>query len=99
MFDWVRNAPLLPVKNKEIILYEKLNGPILWIGFNCLEATELLKGDSLLFTTQSPGVTGTNLIDLERMWFTLEPPSGFEPGMPGLGIQHSNHYGNWEDVC
>ena len=24
MFDWVLNTPLLPVKNKEIILYEKL---------------------------------------------------------------------------
>ena len=36
----------------------------LWIGSNCLKATEPLQGDSLLFT-QSPGVTGTHLIYLE----------------------------------
>ena len=35
----------------------------------------------------------------ERMWFTLEPPSGFEPGTPRLGNQHPNHYGNLEEVC
>ena len=32
-----------------------------------LEATELLRGDSLLFTTKSPGGPGTHLIDLGRM--------------------------------
>ena len=37
------------------------------MGFNFLEATEPLKGDSLLFTTLSPGVPGAHLIDLERM--------------------------------
>ena len=35
----------------------------------------------------------------EKMWFTSEPPSGFESGTPVLGIQHPNHYGNWEEVC
>ena len=30
---------------------------------------------------------------------TLEPPSGFEPGAPRLGIQCPNHYVKWEDVC
>ena len=25
---------------------------------------------------------------------TLEPPSGFEHGTPGLGIQRLNHYNN-----
>ena len=35
--------------------------------FNCLKATEPLRGGSLLFTTQCPGVLGTHLIDLERM--------------------------------
>ena len=34
---------------------EKLYGSILWIGLNCLKATESLQGDSLLFTTQSSG--------------------------------------------
>ena len=27
----------------------------------------------------------------EKTELTLEPPSGFEPGTPGLGIQHLNH--------
>ena len=32
-------------------------------GFNCLKPTELLQGDSLLLTTQSPDVSGTHLIN------------------------------------
>ena len=39
----------------------------LWMGFNCLMATEPLRGDSLLFTTQFPGVPGTHLINFRRM--------------------------------
>ena len=31
------------------------------------EATEPLLSDSLLFTTQSPGVPGTHLLDLGKM--------------------------------
>ena len=46
---------------------KKLYGPFLWIGFNCLKATEPLRGESLLFTIQSPGFSGTHLIDLGRM--------------------------------
>ena len=41
--------------------------PFLWMGFNCLKATEPLRGDSLLFTIQFPGVSGTQLIELGRM--------------------------------
>ena len=38
------------------------------MGFNCLKATEPLRGGSLLLTTKSPGVPGTNsLTDLGRM--------------------------------
>ena len=40
----------------------KLYGPFLQMGFNCLKATEPLRGDSLLFTTQFPGFPGTHLI-------------------------------------
>ena len=32
--------------------------------FNCIKATEPLRGGSLLFTTKSPGYPGTHLIDL-----------------------------------
>ena len=58
------------------------------MGFNCLKTTEPLRGDSLLFTIQFPGVPGTHLIDLARMKgcvLTLEPSSGFELRMLGLG--------------
>ena len=37
------------------------------MGFNCLNATEPLQVDSLLFTTKSPGVPGTYFIDRGRM--------------------------------
>ena len=37
------------------------------MGFNCLKATELLQGDSLLFTFKFLEIPGTYLIDLERM--------------------------------
>ena len=83
-------------------MHERHYGPFLWMGFNSLKATEPLRQDSLLFTTQSPGVPGTHLIDIGRMKecdFTLEPPSGFEPGTPGLGNQHPNHCDNWGEVC
>ena len=49
-----------------------------------LKATEPLRGDSFLFTFQFPEVSGTQLIDLERMkgwvdlantqWFWTEDP-------------------------
>ena len=45
----------------------KLYGPFLSVQFNCLKATEAQQGDSLLFTTHSPGVTGTHLINTRRM--------------------------------
>ena len=46
---------------------KKNYGPFLWMGFNCLKATEPLRGYSLLFTTQSPEVPGTHLSDLGRI--------------------------------
>ena len=58
----------LPVKNKEKnYLNENLYGPFLWMGLNCLKATEPLRKDSLLFPTQSPEVPGTHSVDLRRM--------------------------------
>ena len=43
---------------------------------------------SLLFTTKFPGNSGTHFIDLEgwKADSTMELPSGFEHGSPGLGI-------------
>ena len=37
------------------------------MGFNCLKATEPLRGESLLLTRKSPAVTGTHLIHLTKM--------------------------------
>ena len=45
-----------------------------------------LWGGSLLFTIQFP-----ELNPIFTIQSTLEPPSGFEHGTPGLGIQHLNH--------
>ena len=54
---------------------------------------EPLRGGSLLFTAKFPEISGTHFIDLERRKAesTLEPPTGFEHGTPGLGIQRLNH--------
>ena len=55
---------------------------------------ELLRRGSLLLTTKCPDVSGTHFIDLGSMCkaeSTWEPPSGFEHGTPGLGIQRLNH--------
>ena len=41
--------------------------PLFWMGFNCLKATEPLRGGSLLFTTKFPEIPGTHMIDLGRM--------------------------------
>ena len=47
------------------------------MGFNCLKATEPLGGASLLFTTQSKGVPGTQLtLEGGKSELTF----GFEPG-------------------
>ena len=78
-------------------VWKKIYGPFLWMGFNCLNATETLEGGSLLFTTKFPESPGDPLIDFRstsegwKVESTLEPPSGFEYGTPGLGIQHLNH--------
>ena len=37
------------------------------VGFNCLKTRMLLLGGSLIFTSKSPGFSGTHLIDLGKM--------------------------------
>ena len=54
---------------------------------------ESIQGGSLLFTTKFPEIPGTHL-STSQGWkaeSTLEPPSHFEHGTPGLGIQCLNH--------
>ena len=70
MFDWDLNMPLLSVKKKNkssYMKYLKLYNSFLWMGFNCFKATEPLRGGRLLFTTQSPAVRGTHLINFNGM--------------------------------
>ena len=64
-----------------------------------MDAVQLAQGSRAtprqLFTCYyySTGVSGTHLTDLKwsKTKSTLEPPSGFEQGTPGLGIQHLHH--------
>ena len=58
---------------------KKLYDPFLWMGFNCLKATEPLQGDSLLFIIQFSTLKGW------KDELALEPPSGFEPGTNWIG--------------
>ena len=51
------------LNNSDRLLY----GPILWMGFNCIKATEPLRGGSLLFTTKFPEIRRTHLITTGRM--------------------------------
>ena len=50
---------------------------------------EPLRGGSLPFTTKFPETPGAHFINLGSLKAesTLEPPSGFEHGTPGLRIQ------------
>ena len=49
--------------------HENISGcsPFLWMGFNCLNATKPLGGDSLLFANKSPEIPVTVLINLKKM--------------------------------
>ena len=51
----------LPDSNIKKTLKKKLYGSFYWFKSNCLKATQPLLGDSLLFTTKSPGVPDTSL--------------------------------------
>ena len=53
-----------------------LHCPFLWVGINCLKATESLWGDNLLFPAKFPEIPGTHLTDL------VDPPIDFEHGTP-----------------
>ena len=58
---------LTPKKKKMSFVKEKLYGQYLWTEFNRLKGTEPLRGGSLLFTTKFQEISGTHLVDLERM--------------------------------
>ena len=62
-----KNDYLKQLTCKVLSISKKVYDPFLWMGFNCLKATEPLRGDSLLFITKFPKCYGTNFLDLERM--------------------------------
>ena len=58
---------LLISASKKNFFKKKLYGPILLMGFDCLNAMEPLGGHTLHFTTKPPGVTGTHFINHGRI--------------------------------
>ena len=49
------------------VFKKMLYSPFLWMGFNCLKATEPLHGGSLLFITKFPEIPSTHLVNLRKM--------------------------------
>ena len=84
----------------------KLYGPFLWMGFNCLRLKPL-RGGSLLFTIQFPQIPGTHFIDFGRMkgWVNLAATQWFWTrdswiGNPAPSILESQLNLNlWPDLC
>ena len=57
------------------------------MGFNCLKATEPIRGGNLLFTIKFPEISGTHLIDLAgiKQWVNLEATQWFCTRDPWIG--------------
>ena len=65
------------------------------MGFNCLQTTESVRGESLLFTTRAQGVSDTHLINHGRMkgWVNLGAITCWQPLPPVVtGIGDPNKY-------
>ena len=76
--------------------YEKLYGSFLYIGFNCLNAAQLLREDNLFLITKSlsPQEFPVIIQSTSEVWraeSTLKRPIGLEPQISELEIQHHNH--------
>ena len=68
-------------------------GLLLWMEFQCLNATEPLWGDSLFFIMSPQGFVVLILSTLVE-WKAgpvIEPPSGFEPETSGTEIECPDH--------
>ena len=70
----------------------KLYGLFFFYGWGSTASRlEPLQGGSLLFTTKFPEIL-VLILSTSEGWkaeLTLEPPTGFEHGSPGLGIQRN----------
>ena len=98
-FYFWRGSKIIPYNASKSIFLESLiitkkNFMAHFYGWGSTASRLLpLWGGSLLFTTKFPDIPGTHFIDLEgwKAESTLERPSAFEHGTPGLEIQHLNH--------
>ena len=73
-FIWAyRCTNLVRVRRQFTKKLKNFLGSFEWMRFNCFKATVPLRGDCLLFSTKSPGVSGSYWIDLGRMkgWVEL----------------------------
>ena len=71
----------------------KLYGPFLWMGFKLPQGYSHFV-EAVYFLPFSPQKFLVLILSTSEGWkaeSTLEPPSGFEHGTPGLGIQCLNH--------
>ena len=61
-------------------LKNKLYGPFLWVGFNCLKATEPLQGYFwfLQFSSQEFLLLNWSTLEGWKDELNLKPPSGFQ---------------------
>ena len=68
--------------------------PLLWMGFNCLKATQPLRGGGLVLIIQFPEIPGSHFIDLRKMkgWVDLGATQWFWTRDPGLWIQRLNYF-------
>ena len=80
MFDWILNMPQLPVKNKERnylawkTWFHVMDGVQLFQGYLAAKRRQFTFYNSV---TRSSWYSFNRPRKDERMWFTLEPPSGF----------------------
>ena len=75
----------------------KLYGPFLWMG-STVSRLQSHYEEAVYFLPLSPQEILVPIYSISEEWkdeLNLELPSSFEPGTPGLGIQHPNHYINW----
>ena len=67
---------------------DKLYGPFLWMGFNCLQDKSHFE-EVVYFLPLSSQKLLVLILPTSEEWkveSNLEPPSGFEHGTPGWGI-------------
>ena len=78
---------------KKKLFLKKLCAPFLWMGFNCLKAIQSHYEETVYFLPLSSQKLLVLIWSTSEGWkaeSTVEPPSGFEHGTLGLGIQRLN---------